>query len=183
MQFLTDLWMPIVASGLFAFIASFIVHMALPVHKGEWKALPDEGKVAGALEGVGSGQYMFPWGSMADMKNPEFQERLKKGPNGTLTVWSGPVQMGKNIGFMLVFFMVVSVFVAYVAAHCNMPKTTPYLEVFRLCGTTAFMAYGLGWIPQMIWYGQSNKAFWTYLFDGIVYALLTAGTFGWLWSR
>ena len=50
-------------------------------------------------------------------------------------------------------------------------------------GTVAFMAYGLGWIPNMIWFGGSTKSFWTYLFDSAIYASLTAGVFGWLWMR
>jgi len=45
------------------------------------------------------------------------------------------------------------------------------------------MGYGLGWIPHMIWFGGSSRSFWTYLFDSIVYTGMTAGTFGWLWTK
>lgn len=182
MEFLSDLWLPIVVSAAFVWVASAIIHMVLPIHKGEWKGLPDENRVTTALEGVPAGQYMFPFGSMADMKNPEFVARQKKGPNGTLVLWNGPANIGQSMLLMLIFDLVVGVFVAYVAWHA-LPKGTPYLQVFRICGAAAFMAHGLGWIPNMIWFGRSARSFWSYLFDSIVYAGLTAGTFGWLWPK
>ena len=40
---------------------------------------------------------------------------------------------------------------------------------------------GLGWIGFMIWFG--GKGFWAYLFDSLVFAMVTAGTFGWLWPK
>lgn len=36
MEFLSELWMPIVVSAVFVFIASFLIHVVLPIHKGEW---------------------------------------------------------------------------------------------------------------------------------------------------
>jgi hypothetical protein len=86
--------------------------------------------------------------------------------------------MGRNLILTLLFYMVVGVFVAYIAHH-TVSVEAPYLETFRITGTVAFAAHGLGWIPFMIWFG--GKGFWTNLFDSIVYAGLTAGTFGWLW--
>jgi hypothetical protein len=50
-------------------------------------------------------------------------------------------------------------------------------------GTAAFLAYGLGNLSNGIWRGYP----WSYVIkevvDGLIYALLTAGTFGWLWPR
>lgn len=184
MEFIQELWMPIVVSAAFLFVASSIIHMMLPIHKGEWTGLPDEPKVMGALEGVPPGQYMFPWcAQMSDMKTPEYQEKLKKGPVGQLTLQGAPWNMGKNMFCMLVFYLVAGLFVAYVAWHAMGRGPHEYLHVFRVAGAAAFMAYGLGWIPNMIWFGGKSRCFWTYSFDSIVYALLTAGTFGWLWSK
>lgn len=181
MEFLSQLWMPIVASAVIIWIASFILHMVLPHHKSEFKALPDEGKVLGALEGVGAGQYMFPWGTMADWKTPEFQEKMKRGPSGSVSIWSGPVNMGQNLALTFIYYVVVGAFVAFVAwtALSNYPPD--YMHVFKVAGGAAFLAHGLGFIPHMIWY--KNKGFWAYLFDGVVFAGLTAGTFGWLWPK
>ena len=60
---------------------------------------------------------------------------------------------------------------------------THYLTVFRVVGSAAFMAYGLGAIPGAIWMGRPWSAVIKELVDAVIYALLTAGTFGWLWPR
>jgi hypothetical protein len=54
--------------------------------------------------------------------------------------------------------------------------------VFRFAGTVAFAGYSLALWPQTIWY---RRAWTTSLVDGdgLIYALLTAGAFGWLWPR
>ncbi len=59
----------------------------------------------------------------------------------------------------------------------------PYLAVFRVAGTAAILAYGLRHLNNGIWKGQTWIVTLKELFDGIVYGLLTAGTFGWLWPR
>ena len=56
-----------------------------------------------------------------------------------------------------------------------------YLAVFRVAGTTAFMSYGLANIVDSIWKAQSSGTTFRHVFDGLVYSLLTAGVFGWLW--
>ncbi len=181
MEFLSALWMPIVVSAVFVWIASFFMHMVLPHHKKDWGGLPDEAKFNSALEGVPAGQYMFPYGTMEDQKNPEFQAKMTAGPCGTLTVWPGPVNMGRNLVLTLLYYVVVGVFAAYVAWNGLFEGEPTYLSVFRMAGTVAFAAHGLGWMSHAIWYGW--KGFWGDLFDAVVYALLTAGTFGWLWPN
>ncbi len=63
MEFLASLWLPIVLSAIFVFIASSIMHMLLPYHRGDYRKLPDEEKVMAALRGVGltRGLYIFPF--------------------------------------------------------------------------------------------------------------------------
>jgi hypothetical protein len=179
MEFLSEMWMPIVVSAVFVWIASSIIHMVLPHHKKEFAGLPDEETLNTALEGVKPGQYMFPWAAdMEEMKDPAYIEKQKKGPCGVLTVWPGPANFGRNLGMMLAFYLVVGAIVAYVVHHSGVNADTPYMTMFRIAGTTAFMAHGLGWMPGMVWFGQ--KGFWTYTFDALVYALVTAGVFGWL---
>jgi len=58
-----------------------------------------------------------------------------------------------------------------------------YLAVFRVAGTAAFLAYGLGNLSNGIWKGQTWSSTIKEVFDGLIYGLLTAGTFGWLWPR
>lgn len=180
MEFLAEQWLPILASAVIVWIASFLMHMVLPLHKGEWRGLPDEASALETIRKAPPGSYMFPWCSMAEMKDPAVQEKIKRGPNGIMVVWSGPTNFGASLVSTLVFYIVVGIFVAYLADH-TLPPASEYLARFRICGCAAFLANGLGWIPTVIWFRMPG--FWTYLFDGLVYALLTAGTFGWLWQQ
>lgn len=182
MEFLSALWMPILVSAAFVWIASFLTHMVLPVHKGEWKSLPDEDKTLDALAGISPGNYMFPWGTMADMKNPEFAEKQKRVPNGTATIWPGPVNMGRNLVLTYLSYVLIGLFVAYVCWHAFIGNARPtYMEVFRIAGTTAFMAHALGLIPHAIWY--RGIRIWSILLDAIIYGAVTAAAFGWLWPN
>jgi hypothetical protein len=45
------------------------------------------------------------------------------------------------------------------------------------------MAYGLGSLSNSVWKGQPWSMTAKEVIDGLVYGLLTAGTFGWLWPR
>ncbi|MGE0002698.1 MAG: hypothetical protein AB7F50_00960 [Fimbriimonadaceae bacterium] len=179
MQFLVDQWLPIVASAAIVFVVSFITHMVLPHHKSEFGKLPDEEEKMAGLGPVPPGLYMFPCpSSPQEMNSPEFMEKCKRGPNGLLAVWDGPVNMGKNLLLTFGFYLVVGVFVAYVGTHSIAADST-YLERFRICGTVAFCSHGLGWISFFIWFRYGR--FWPNMLDSIAFALATAGAFAWLW--
>lgn len=179
MEFLSALWMPIVVSAVLVWFASFLMHMVLPHHKSEFQGLPDEDKFNAAMEGVPAGRYMFQWVMPSQMKDPEKKARVDKGPNGMLVLWPGPVNMGQNLLVTLLFYLLVGVFVAYITWHASPDPI--YLERFRIAGATAFAAHGLGWMSFLIWFRFGK--FWPNLFDSIVFALLTAGTFAWLWPK
>ena len=53
--------------------------------------------------------------------------------------------------------------------------------MFRVAGTTAFIAYAAGVWPQSIWYSRPWSTTLKFTLDGLIYGLLTGGTFGWLW--
>jgi len=180
MEFLSALWMPILASAVLVWFASFLMHMVFPHHKSEFSGLPDEDKFNAAMEGVPSGLYMFQWCKPSEMNDPEKKARVAKGPNGILAIWPGPVNMGQNLISTLLFYVVVGVFVAYIGWHGINPDD-PYLTRFRICGAAAFAAHGLGWMSFFIWFRYGK--FWPNLFDSLVYTALTAGTFAWLWPK
>jgi FtsH-binding integral membrane protein len=177
-----ELWLPIVLSAVGVFIVSFIAHMLVGHHNSDFTKLPNED---GFLETVRSGsiaagQYMFPFCDMKDMKDPEKKKRYAAGPHGVITVWPGVPNMGKNLVLTFIYYLVVGLFVAYlgsVVLHAG----EEYMRVFRVAGTAAVMAYCLGSIPGTIWFGQSWRCQVLYLIDGVVYGLVTAGVFGWLW--
>ena len=76
----------------------------------------------------------------------------------------------------------VGFFTAYIAGHTLAPGAN-YLEVFRVVGAVAFMAYGVGTLANGIWKGEPWSMVIKEVIDGLIYGLLTAGTFGWLWPR
>jgi hypothetical protein len=182
---LAGLWLPILLAAVVVFVASSIMHMVLPYHKSDYTRLPDEEKVLSALRGAGlkRGLYMFPFCTHQEMKNPEVIEKYKQGPVGFLTVFPpGPVQLPKFLAQWFVYCLIVSFFAAYLAGHTVAPGT-PYLGVFRVVGTAAFLAYGIGQLSNGIWKGQMWGMTIKEVIDGLVYGLLTAGVFGWLWPR
>jgi hypothetical protein len=186
MVYLTDLWIPILGSAVVVFFASWLLHMLLTYHRADYKKLPNEDKVMAALgaEGLTPGVYPFPYCvDPKQMGTPEMQEKYKKGPVGMLTVLpSGPPAMGKYLGTWFAFCVVMSFFVAYVTGRA-LASGTPYLAVFRMAGTVAFIGYAASEAVASIWKGQPWGSTLRHMFDGLVYALLTAGMFGWLWPR
>jgi hypothetical protein len=185
MEFLQAMWLPIVVSAVFVWIASFLTWMVLPLHKGEWKGVSDEKGFLGALieMGVQPGNYMFPHAATPErMKDPEFQEMMNRGPTGIMTVWGGPPKMGLYMLVTLALYMVVSLFVAYVAAHTLAPSD-PYLTKFRITGAMAVGIYTLGKLPHDVWFRTPKGSVMRQLLDGVIYGLVTAGTFGWLWKE
>lgn len=182
MEFLVNLWMPILVSAVLVFLASFVTHMVLPLHKGEFKKLPNEDAVMDVLSSVPAGRYMMPCPeTMGDWKSPEFEAKMDKGPNGMITVWAGKTNMGQNLLWTFLFYILVGVFVAYISWHSFGSEKTEYLERFRIAGAVAFASHGLGWMSFITWY--KANAFWPNFVDALIYALVTAGTFAWLWPK
>ena len=183
---LSDLWLPILLAAVIVFIASSIMHMALTYHKSDYRPLPDEDRVTEALRntGVGPGRiYFFPYFSFKEMKSTAVIDKMKRGPVGMLTVLpSGPPAMGSKLIQWFVYCLVVGIFAGYLAGRTLTPGTS-YLEVFRVVGTAAFLGYGFAHAQESIWGGRSWVVTFKHIFDSLVYAGLTAGTFGWLWPR
>lgn len=186
MVYLDALWLPILISAVFVFVASSVLHMALPWHKSDYRKLPSEDEVMESLRGyaIPPGDYMVPRpSSMADMRSPEFLEKMNSGPVMVVTVMpNGPPSMGKNLLLWFIFCLVVGFIAAYVTGRA-LPVGTHYLRVFRFAGTTAFVGYAIGLWQMSIWYRRSWLTTFKSTVDGLIYALLTAGVFGWLWPR
>lgn len=181
-----DLWLPILLSSGLVFVVSSVIHMLSPWHKGDYPKLANEEKVMDALRplAIPPGDYMMPRpSSREEMRSPEFAEKMKKGPVVMLTVWpSGPPSMAKNLILWFLYAVVVGIFAAYVAGRA-LPAGTDYLQVFRFAGVTAFIAYSAALWQMSIWYNRAWSTTIKSTVDGLIYALLTAGVFGWLWPR
>jgi len=180
------LWLPILLSAVIVFIASSVIHMAPLWHRNDYPKMPREAEALEALRplAIPPGDYFLPRaGGMQEMRTSEFKEKLNRGPVVLLTVMpNGPIAMRRNLVLWFVFLIVVSVFVALLTSR-TLPIGTPYPRVFKVAGTVAFMGYALALCELSIWYRRAWSLTLKAVFDGLIYAALTAGTFGWLWPR
>jgi hypothetical protein len=90
--------------------------------------------------------------------------------------------MGKNLALWFLYSAVVGVFAAYVAGSA-LPPGAQYARVVRFAAVTAFVGYAVALWQMSIWYRRAWSTTIKATVDGLVYALLTGATFGWLWPR
>jgi len=180
------LWLPILLSSVFVFVASSVIHMAPLWHKNDYPKMPNEDKVMDALRplAIPPGDYMVPRASgRQEMGSPEFAAKMEKGPVMMVTVIpNGPWGMTKNLVLWFLFCMVVTLLAAYVAAHA-LPVGASDHHVIRFVGLTAFIGYAVALWPMSIWYRRAWSSTIKGTVDGFIYALITAATFVWRWPR
>lgn len=183
---IASLWLPIVLAAVIVFIASSVIHMLPLWHKRDYAQVPREPEVMAALRpfALPPGDYFLPFTSdMKEMKSPAFQDKLRAGPVAMVSVLpNGPVSMGKPLALWFVYLLLVGFFVALISAHTLEPGTH-YPRVFKVTGTIAFVGYALALLQGSIWQRRSWVVTLKSCFDGVIYAALTAGTFGWLWPH
>ncbi len=181
-----SLWLPILLSAVFVFVLSSLIHMVLGYHANDMRKLPDENALAETLRklNIPPGEYILPHAaSPREMNSPEYQEKVKKGPGAILTIWpGGRPSMAANLSQWFIYSILIGIFAAYVAGRALGPGAH-YLAVFRFAGVTAFACYAIAGWQNSIWFKRSWSVTLKNTFDGLVYALVTAGTFGWLWPR
>jgi hypothetical protein len=186
MSGLLMLWLPIVLSAIIVFVASGILHMALPWHKNDYLKVANEDQFRSAVRplAIPPGDYMVPRPTSRDeVRSPEFAEKMRQGPNMMMTVLpNGPISMTKNFILWFLFTLIVSALAAFVAGSA-LPVGAPHMAVFHLVALTAFMAYAVALWQDSIWYARSWAITGRATIDGLIYALLTAGLFAWLWPR
>jgi hypothetical protein len=174
---LISLWMPIVLSAVLAFLAGAAMHVLVRHHRNDFKVAPDESSAVQALRSLGltRGDYFVPHGAQLQQSTAPI--------NVIMTVLRpGGVQVRSALGQWFVYQLLISILCAYVASRA-LPLGASYLHVFRLVGPAGFMAYSAAYAHESIWWQRSWGITLRYMFDGLVYALLAAGVFGWLWPR
>lgn len=180
------LWLPIVLSGVLVFVVSSIIHMVFKYHRSDFAPMPDEAATRAALgkQQLSPGQYVVPCvRDMKEMRSPEMVRKRAEGPVAFITVLpNGPVNMGKQLLLWFLYSIGIAVFVAYLTSRMLAPGTA-YLQVFRLAGTIAFLGYAGAVVWTGIWKGVPWSNVGKDVFDGLVYALLTAGAFAGFWPE
>ncbi len=186
MTALHSLWLPIVLSSVFVFVLSSLIHMATPWHKGDYGAVPDQDEVMDALRpfGIPPGDYMLPRpADMSEMRSQAFLEKLKRGQVAVLTVQPNGMFGWEEHGALV-----------------PVPRRRePVRRVRRRAGPAERRAlpggvqirgrhrdspgHSLALWQMTIWYRRNLGTTIRATVDGLLYALVTAGTFGWLWPR
>ena len=181
----TALWLPILLSAVLVFVASSVIHMFTPWHKGDVRGIPGEDDAMAALRrlNVPPGDYAMPYaGSMEAMRDPAYTAKLSAGPAVFLTVWRGTTSMGPQLAGWFVYSVVVSIFAGYLAgaalpAGAIVPRRLP------LRGHDGVRRLRLALPQHSIWWRRNWGSTVRSMLDGLLYGCLTAGAFGWLWPR
>lgn len=181
---LMQLWLPIVIATILAWISSSLIHILLKYHNADYQRLDNEADVAAAI-GAGSpqkGVHSIPYCiDMKEMADPALQKKFSDGPVAFVTVFdNGMPNMPKLIGQQIIFFLIGCTLIAY-CATLSLTAGTPYMEVFRLVSAIGFLTFGWGQVPFGIWYGHRWATVGRFLLDALIYGLIVAGVFAWLW--
>lgn len=182
---IASLWLPILLSAVAVFIVSSIIHMFLGYHSADYRKLPAEDEFMAAVRklDIPPGDYMVPCPtSHAAFKDPAFQEKFKAGPRAMMTVFGPYAGMGAQLVQWFLYAILISITAAYISGRALGPGAH-YLNVFRFAGATAFYGYALAHLQESIWYKKAWGTTLRNVLDGLVYGLVTAGFFGWLWPR
>lgn len=179
-----SLWLPVVVAAVVVWIASALIWMLLGYHNGDFRKLPDEERFRELYAGgkIAPGQYVTPyWQDARGRDDKEFMKRFDSGPVGLFVAGrNGPPNMGRNMLLSLIFYLVVSFVVAYVARH-TLTFGTDGRTVLRITGTIAIAIYALAGVPDSIWFWRPWSVTAKNVVDGIVYGLITGVIFMLLW--
>lgn len=175
------LWQPILATAVITFAAGSIIWMFMPWHKTDWSRTSDEEAVRSALQSTPPGMYTVPnVPDPAQFKDPDVQKKLVDGPQAFITVVpSGMPAMGGKLAMMFAYNLFVAMVCAYFVSRTAAPGAD-YLAIFRIAGAVAFVAYGVAYVQESIWFGRSWSTTIKTFLDALIYGLLTGGVFGWL---
>ena len=176
-----DFWLPILVSAMVVFVASAAVWMALKWHNSDYRKSDNEEAIRSALSGSKPGVLMVPFcTNPAELKNAEMQKKYVDGPHAFITVVpNGMPAMGGKLLASFVFYILVGALCAYFLVMTGR-NDAEYLEVFRITCTVAWIAYGIAYIQESIWFGRPWSNTVKSLLDALIYGLLTGGVFGWL---
>ena len=177
------LWLPILLSAVFVFIAFNLLWMPIPFwHRKDYGKIADDRSFMALLANVKSGQYMLPSIDWHELSKEELA-KVQAGPGAVLIVRNPmPLAFGSKLISLFIYNLVVATFIAYVC-RLALPIGAPYPHVFRVAATAGFLGYSFNTISDSIWYGKPWPITVRFSIDGVIYGLLIGGTFGWLWPR
>lgn len=183
MEFLVDLWLPILVATVALWMSSFVAWVVLPHHFEDFKELHCEQDLMNFLDerNVAAGSYFFPRpATAAGMNSKEHMQKYEKGPRGIMYVYEMP-NMGLNMLKTVLYFLVVVTTIAYITHVACPPNlmSTNFTKVFRFAGTIGILVFASSGVLNKIWF---TRRMWTDIVDGVVYGLVLGMVFGVLWK-
>ena len=181
MEFLINLWLPIILSAVALWVASSVFWTALPHHNQDFDPLPDEDammKSVTQLE-IPPGRYLFPYPYHPGADRKALMEKYTQGPRGSLVTWDMP-NMGKNLGLTFVYFLLISAVTAYVAwAAIGGQEALTFSKVLQIVGGIGVLVFCSSGQLHAIWFPRRMIMEFV---DGIAYGLIIGLIFASLWS-
>lgn len=179
-----QLWLPILATAVFIFIASSLIHMVFKWHNSDYQKLGNEDEVRAAIR-AGSpapGQYVLPHCvDMKDMADPAMIKKFTDGPVAFITVRpSAAPAIGGALVNWFIFTLVIAIVAATVAVDAFGIKGDSR-SVAQLIGVVSFLAYAAGSFQMAIWMGKPWGSVGKDVLDAVIYAVVSGVTFLWLW--
>jgi hypothetical protein len=186
-QFINELWVPILLATLACHIYSAVAWMVLKHHRSDWMRLPLEPELLETLRKFPPkpGQYSFPFFDGVNADRPDFAAAMKLGPIGNIRIGrTAPMNMGKMLVQTLFFFALCTFLTSYVAWHAfDKPLNAQPLDIARIVGTVSLMTYTLGAFPESVWFFRPWRVFFMNALDGVVHTALTVGIFIYFWPK
>lgn len=183
MSELIALWLPVLVASVAVFFASFLAWVVIGHHTPDYREHPEEGTLMEFLQKSGTkpGVYMFPMArTKEEMESETKKQRMNSGPWGTVNVFSRQISMGRNLLFTYIFYLVTSVFIAYVGT-LGLDAGAGFSKVFQLTGTVGILAYAFGPVGNAIWFGTHLRPAVMDILDGVAFGLVTGVVFGAMW--
>ena len=187
MAALPALWLPILISAVAVLAVSSIIHMTPLWHKSDYPRSPQEDRVMDALRSLGlpPGDYYMPRpANTAEMRSPEFKEKMKRGPNVLMTIMApSSGSIAKPLSLWFVYCLAVSVLAAFIAGSALYPGNPNFKTIFHYVTSTAFIGYAVALWQMSIWYQRAWSLTLKATLDGVIYALVTGAVFGLMWPH
>ena len=184
MSALLSLWLPILATAVLVFVASSLIHMVFKWHNSDYRKVANEDDVRAAIR-AGSpapGQYILP--HCMDMKEMQSEAMMKKyteGPIAFITIKkNGPPTMGTPLVLWFILSVVVAAVAGMLACFAFGLKADPR-QAGHLVGMVTFMAYATGSVTMGVWMAKPWGSVAKDVLDSLIYAVISALVFMWLW--
>ena len=178
MDFLINLWLPVLLTAIALFIASSVCWTVLPHHENDFEKADSEDELMSSIRQLNlkPGKYMFPFMKHSEQSQQEMIDKYTAGPRGTLVLWDMP-NMGRNLGLTFVFFLLIAIVTAYIGWEA-LGADAGFLKVFQIIGALSVLVHCSSGQLNAIWFPRKTSMDFV---DGIAYGIITGLIFALLW--